>query len=171
MTCANDGTVFARDLLCVGSTTASVPTCTETGTGPMTASRPITYYVNSVSGDDSRDGRTPATAWKTMDKVNSWNWGRTPFKAGDSILLSGTFTTEMYLALEASYGSASQPITITSLDPQNRATLSPSNGDHGIVLYDSAAKPAKGLGVRITDLNFVGVDGLDAEGESPTCRG
>ena len=29
-----------------------------------------TYYVSSATGDDRNDGRSPATAWKTIDQVN-----------------------------------------------------------------------------------------------------
>ena len=39
-----------------------------------------TYYVRN-GGNDSADGRSPATAWATLDKVNSFS-----FKAGDSVL-------------------------------------------------------------------------------------
>ncbi len=37
------------------------------------------YYV-SANGDDSRDGKTPETAWKTLEKVN-----RTELSAGDGV--------------------------------------------------------------------------------------
>ena len=29
-----------------------------------------TYYVSSLSGDDSNNGTSPATAWKTIERVN-----------------------------------------------------------------------------------------------------
>ena len=39
-----------------------------------------TYYVSN-SGDDNADGRSPETAWKTIDRVNhSW------FYSGDGVL-------------------------------------------------------------------------------------
>ena len=99
-----------------------------------------------------------------VQQVSNWNWGRYPFKAGDKILLSGTVTSKMYLALAKSYGNASMPITITSQDPSKRAKISPVNGDHAISLYDSATAPALGLGIRITDLDLVGHGILDPAG-------
>ena len=41
-----------------------------------------TYYV-SPTGDDAKDGRSPAAAWKTVAKVNA-----TAFKAGDQVLFA-----------------------------------------------------------------------------------
>jgi Right handed beta helix region len=41
-----------------------------------------TFYVDSVSGDDTRVGTAPETAWKTLQKVDS-----TTFQPGDRILL------------------------------------------------------------------------------------
>jgi hypothetical protein len=40
-----------------------------------------TYYVDATGGDDSRDGQTLSTAWKTIAKVNG-----SSFAAGDQIL-------------------------------------------------------------------------------------
>ncbi len=41
-----------------------------------------TYYVDSVTGDDQRDGLAPARAWRTLAKVNE-----TVFEPGSRILL------------------------------------------------------------------------------------
>ena len=105
-----------------------------------------------------------------VPQVSNWNWARTPFKAGDRILLSGNFTTGMYIALSKSYGTASNPIIISSLDPTRRATISPSDGSNGISIYDSITEPALGLGIRITDLNIIGHDILDSRGEQLPCN-
>src|SRR5437763_15947745 len=40
-----------------------------------------TYYVSSSGGDDTKDGLTTATAWKSVAKVNA-----AAFSAGDQIL-------------------------------------------------------------------------------------
>lgn len=42
-----------------------------------------TYYVSN-RGNDQLDGSTPATAWKSLDKINSYKF----FKPGDRILLN-----------------------------------------------------------------------------------
>ena len=78
-------------------------------------------------------------------------------KAGDRVLLSGNFTTGFMIDLAKSYGTAASPVTITSLDPARRATITPSNASHAIGMYDgTGSAAAKGLGIRITDLNIVG---------------
>lgn len=41
-----------------------------------------TYYVDATNGDDTKDGQSTATAWKTIAKVNS-----SSFAPGDQILL------------------------------------------------------------------------------------
>ena len=40
-----------------------------------------TYYVSQSSGKDSNDGKSPATAWKTLAKASQ------AYSPGDSILL------------------------------------------------------------------------------------
>lgn len=42
-----------------------------------------TYYV-SAAGDDSADGRSPDTAWRTLTRVNGRNWN-----PGDAVLFEG----------------------------------------------------------------------------------
>jgi len=42
-----------------------------------------TYYVSSSAGSDGSGGTSPATAWKTLAKVNGAS-----FNPGDSILLA-----------------------------------------------------------------------------------
>ncbi len=57
-----------------GSVFPGAPTGAGTGT---------TYYV-SPTGNDASDGKTPATAWQTVDKVNTQTFG-----GGDSVLFEG----------------------------------------------------------------------------------
>ena len=99
-----------------------------------------------------------------VQQVSEWNWGRYPFRAGDRILLSGRFNTGLYLALSRSYGNASVPITISSMDDTARATIAPA-ADNAITLYDAATDPARGLGIRITNLNLIGNALPDIDGE------
>ncbi|MCL2043140.1 MAG: hypothetical protein FWG89_03275 [Treponema sp.] len=50
--------------------------------GKTTVPGRFTYYVDAERGNDSNDGRTPITAWRTLEKVNN-----TVFQPGDHILL------------------------------------------------------------------------------------
>ena len=42
-----------------------------------------TYYVDATAGHDTSDGRSPATAWKTLAKVSAQS-----FAPGDTIRLA-----------------------------------------------------------------------------------
>ena len=67
------------------------------------------YYV-SPSGNDINNGLTIATSWKTLDKVNSWQ-----FHPGDQVLLEGSkaFTGSILLdSLDS--GDEKHPISIRS---------------------------------------------------------
>ena len=73
------------------------------------------YYVSSSSGSDSNDGKTSATAWKTISKVNSKSLSAGDsvlFKKGDdwretlTVIASGTSAAYVNYA---TYGSGSNP--------------------------------------------------------------
>ena len=64
------------------------------------------YYVDSRAGDDSNAGKSPATAWKTLEKVNA-----TTFQPGDRILLRSGSVWHGQLWPKGS-GAAERPITI-----------------------------------------------------------
>lgn len=66
------------------------------------------YHVDSRSGDDSRDGLTPATAWKTLAKVNA-----TTFVAGDRIALKRGEVWHEPLVI-TSAGTKARPIVFTA---------------------------------------------------------
>jgi len=118
------------------------------------------YYV-SKQGKDSRNGTSPATAWKTINKVNSADFG-----PGDSIFFKGgqSFSGNLYFD-ETKTGTASSPLTIGSYDT-GRATINADNGKC-IFVYNTA-------GVDIINLNCVGSgstantsDGILFYSESP----
>ncbi len=66
------------------------------------------YYVDSVNGNDENSGKSPESAWKTLNRVNSHG----PFKPGDKILLAaGSVWNGEELAPQGS-GTAEHPIII-----------------------------------------------------------
>jgi len=68
----------------------------------------ITFYVDANSGSDSNDGRSPQTAWRSLNAVNSRS-----FSPGDVIGFNRG--TSYYGGLRiSSSGSASQPIFFTA---------------------------------------------------------
>ncbi|MET0909932.1 MAG: carboxypeptidase regulatory-like domain-containing protein, partial [Ilumatobacteraceae bacterium] len=82
----------------LGAAAAPVTTALEAETA--------TFHVDAENGDDSADGLTPSTAWRTLDKVNA-----TTFEPGQSILLRSGSSWDGQLWPKGS-GVAGQPITI-----------------------------------------------------------
>lgn len=72
---------------------------------------PATFYVDSENGDNSADGMTPETAWKTLTKVNE-----TQLIGGDRILLkAGSVFEDQALSIKNG-GTAENPIIIDMYD-------------------------------------------------------
>ncbi len=95
-----------------------------------------TYYVDSVNGSDSNNGTSPATAWKTLTKVNNTTFGQ-----GDNILFkagcSWTGTTQLY---PKGSGVSGNPIRIDTYGagpkPIINAGLATGNGT--VYLYNQS---------------------------------
>jgi gliding motility-associated-like protein len=76
----------------------------------------ITYYV-SQDGNDAKDGKSPANAWKTINKVNNVRFGRGDvilFRRGDTfrgtIILDNPLARSMYNLTFGAYGTGNLPI-------------------------------------------------------------
>lgn len=54
-----------------------------TAIGCVSAAKATDYFVDSTGGDDARDGKSPSTAWRSLDKVNA---ARESLKGGDRVL-------------------------------------------------------------------------------------
>jgi len=65
------------------------------------------YYLDYSGGDDLKDGMTPETAWKNLDKANE-----TVFSPGDRILLKCGETWENQQLWPKGSGEEGKPITI-----------------------------------------------------------
>lgn len=81
-----------------------------------------TYYIDP-SGDDTKAGTSPSTAWKTLAKIN----GRT-FSAGDSILFKRGGAWAGQLSPKGS-GSSTAPIVIDAYDTGAKPVI---NGNGGV---------------------------------------
>ena len=101
---------------------------------------PSTFYV-STAGNDHNDGRTPATAWKTITKVD-----QTTFQAGGVVLFQGGDTFPGNLRF-SSGGTATAPITLSSYG-NGRATITAGAGS-GVTVQNAG-------GFEIKNLDFVG---------------
>lgn len=81
-----------------------------------------TYYIDSSRPDDSGDGLSSSTAWKTIEKYND-EFDLDTFNSGDTVVFNAglTYRTTEYLKLHSGlsygrYGTGDDPLIITSLD-------------------------------------------------------
>jgi len=104
-----------------------------------------TYYIDATSGNDTDNGTTTASAWKTINKVNQQT-----FSPGDSILfkrnetwnddrlyIENTVGTSLSPIVYAAYGSGVKPV-ITSVVPQSHTWISSATN-----IWKSTTPPAE----------------------------
>ena len=108
------------------------------------------FFV-SPSGNDNNDGRTPATAWRTI-----WKVMLTQFMPGDHLLFEGgqSFDGSLYFDA-ADRGTPAQPIVVSSYGT-GRATIRPGTSV-GFLAYNTS-------GFEVRNLNFVGAAGNTKDG-------
>jgi hypothetical protein len=82
------------------------------------ASWAATYYVDATNGNDSNDGLTASTAWKTIGKVNN-----SSFNPGDQILFKREEIWREQLIVPSS-GSDGNPITFGAYGSKGKPILS-----------------------------------------------
>ena len=121
------------------------------------------YYL-STTGNDSNDGQTPASAWRTIDKLNEIH-----FNAGDTLFLQGgsTFTGTIRIGKDDN-GSYEQPFVITSFG-KGKATIDAGTADGIFALNSSNTKILsliiKGNGVdnnKASGIHFYSNDSVSA---------
>lgn len=96
-----------------------------------------TYYV-SVEGNDANDGRSSASAWKTLAKIN-----QTKFEDGDKILLKGGNVFTGFISIE---GKGLQNLTIASYG-KKKATINAGKGS-GIYVSNVPALTIENLLIK-----------------------
>lgn len=78
---------------------------------------PSTYYVDATGGNDSNDGLTEGTAWKTIAKVNG-----SSFAAGDQVLFKRGEVWRESLVVPSS-GASGSPITFDAYGAGEAPTI------------------------------------------------
>ena len=109
------------------------------------------YYVDSVSGNDSHDGLSPQTAWKTLSKASSQAYG-----PGDRLLLRRGARFNGTLLLQAT-GSAQLPVIVDTYDHGDGINAKP--------IIDAAGYEA---GVHITNGSYVEINNLEIVSDGGT---
>ncbi len=88
------------------------------------------YHVDCRDGDDARDGRSPATAWRTVAKVSA-----TTFQPGDAILLRrGTRCTGALWPKGS--GEPGRPIRLAAYGDGPLPVVDAAGGEAAIKLFD-----------------------------------
>jgi len=151
-----------------------------------------TYYVDAAAGNDRNAGTSPASAWKTLDKVATESRNRkvrkNGFPAGDQVLFKSgqTFASSGYPIITVA-GAAAAPVLIGSYG----TGAAPRFDNTGSGIYDIGFKVSgthatlsnlalvksnaanvteigaflSGTGMRVTGCDFSGVGiGLKLEG-------
>lgn len=132
------------------------------------------YYLDSRHGDDSRDGNSEQTAWKTLEGLNAL-----VLKPGDKVFLKRGSQFEGQLHLRGA-GSKKKPVVITSYGDGNKPLIQGHGEKEYTLLLDNmeyvtvsnleltntgATRMAKRRGLIIRainsgDLNQICIDGL-----------
>ncbi len=112
------------------------------------------YYIDSVYGDDSNDGKSEKTAWKTLNKANK----KSRYKPGDAVLLRrGCVFNGGWLWIKGS-GEEGKPITISSYGDENLpkpAIIS------DITTNFTSETPSYNAAVFLDNQSWVTIDGID----------
>ncbi len=122
--------------------TVSPPPAPPPSSGPPPPLLAGIYYI-SPSGDDAAAGTSPATAWRTVGRVNA-----VAFAGGASILFQGGQLFAGTLRFDRNdRGSSAAPITVGSYGAGRAALAAGANS--GVEVIDTG-------GLRIADLNLRG---------------
>lgn len=112
-----------------------------------------TYYLDSENGDDSNDGKSRRSAWKSLYKI-----GKLKLHPGDKVLLKrGCEFNEMFLINESS-GSEKQRIVISTYGKGEKPKIvAPDNSKQG---------------VQIRNCEYITIEDLDIKnhGSNPDLR-
>ena len=72
------------------------------------------YYVDAANGDDSNDGLSPETAWKSLTKASSVLWTEGENAGGGIFLKAGSVWNGQQLEVIGAAGTESDPVVIGS---------------------------------------------------------
>ncbi len=138
-------------------------------TGSEEAVENATYYVSSSTGDDANDGRSEATAFKTLDRVN-----RLILKPGNKVLLKRGDVFENQSLQPFGQGSEEKPIVISSYGsgeqlPVIKASLAQA---HGLKMINSSHYEISELEFRdsVTGIYIASDDSLTTDISVQNCK-
>ncbi|MFC5723783.1 right-handed parallel beta-helix repeat-containing protein [Streptomyces gamaensis] len=109
-----------------------------------------TYYLDCVAGNDSAAGTSPATAWRSLGKVNSL-----AFRPGDTLLLRKGTTCAGQFVPQGS-GTAARPVSVGAYGTGDRPRIMASDARAAVYLHNTQGWEIRGLdisdpGQNVTD--------------------
>ncbi len=131
----------------------------------VSGSMPQKYYFDAINGDDSNDGHTPETAWKSLAKLNA-----TSYYPGDAVYLHADSVWNGQIKPKGS-GVEGLPITLQKYgtdDPSRRPIIN-GNGTIAETVYQAFEAKKWGSGtIELISLAYWEISGLEItnEGES-----
>jgi len=105
-----------------------------------------TYYISSKNGNDSANGKSPSTAWKSCSKLNS-----VTFKSGDAVLFEcgSEFRESVYLksgVTYASYGDGEKPLFLGSINASKTTDWVAVSGVKNLYQYNATLSNSYDIG-------------------------
>ena len=121
-----------------------------------------TYYVDSIDGDNSNAGTSPAEAWKDLDGfVNCTE----PLKGGDTVLFRAGGTYECAVTLEGIKGTKDAPFTISSYGEGERPILRTDLNDEVFTFIDCSYITVSSLQITAPNGGGIWIDTINSESE------
>lgn len=122
-----------------------------------------TYYVSSVNGKDTNNGKSPSSAWKTLDKIAGASLSAGDavlFECGSEFRISSTFQLRNGVTY-ASYGSGEKPVFLGSVSASKTSDWKAVSGVKNLYEYVGDASITTSDG---TDVGSIILDGGKAWG-------
>ena len=124
-----------------------------------------TYYVDSIDGDNTASGTSPAEAWKDLDGfVNCTE----PLKGGDTVLFRAGGTYECAVTLEGIKGTKDAPFTISSYGEGERPILRTDLNDEVFTFIDCSYITVSSLQITAPTGGGIWIDTINSESEGIT---
>ena len=101
------------------------------------------YYVSSSSGNDSNDGLSPESSWKTLEQASSKT-----YEPGNKILLKSGDTFEGQMLLNGS-GTAEAPILLSSYGEGEKPLITHDIDEGAVLGFNVSGWTIKGLKMHL----------------------
>lgn len=128
---------------------------------PASTASGAVYFVSSSTGNDSNNGRTPQTAWKTLDRVVKEGEkikGATVFlKRGDAWRTTSSFSTQAN-TVYTSYGFGDKPMITAAIDGADASMWSKTEWENVWVFSKKISSMSNDIGhIKINDGELWGI--------------